>query len=278
MTTTSADTNRQPALFLGHGSPMNAIEDNRHSRAWAALGEELARAKPSAIVAVSAHWYGNMTAVTAMPDPRTIHDFYGFPQELFDVEYRAPGSPELAERIGDVLKPDWVGLDRDSWGLDHGTWSVLKHLMPAADVPVVQLSINAEKPLEYHLELGRKLSVLRDDGVLVLGSGNVVHNLRAIDWGNRDGGFDWADRFDDAAREVMLRDPSTLGELRGHPDYRLAVPTPDHFLPLAYVAGAAGDSAGADGVGGGAVGGAGVRVIDEGRSMGSLSMTGYLYR
>lgn len=287
MTTSPASPTRQPALFLGHGSPMNAIEDNRHSRAWAELGEELARNKPAAIVAVSAHWYGNMTAVTAMPDPRTIHDFYGFPKELFDVEYRAPGSPELAERIGDVLKPDWVGQDRDSWGLDHGTWSVLKHLMPDADVPVVQLSINAEKPLDYHLELGRKLSALRDEGVLMLGSGNVVHNLRAVDWGNPGGGFDWADRFDDAAREVMLTDPSTLGDLRGHRDWRLAVPTPDHFLPLAYVAGAAGDHAGAGdgaspGIGGGAApGGDGsvgrVRVIDEGRAMGSLSMTGYLY-
>lgn len=285
MTTNAAVPSRQPALFLGHGSPMNAIEDNRHSRAWAELGRELARNKPEAIVAVSAHWYGNATAVTAMPDPRTIHDFYGFPQELFDVEYQAPGSPELAERIGDVLAPDWVGQDRDSWGLDHGTWSVLAHLMPAADVPVVQLSINAEKPLDYHLELGRKLAALRDEGVLVLGSGNVVHNLRAVDWSNPGGGYDWADRFDEAAREIMLGDPSTIGELRGHRDWRLAVPTPDHFLPLAYIAGAAGDGVG-EGAGGAGVGdaagagvgaGAGVRVIDEGRAMGSLSMTGYLY-
>ncbi len=266
---------------------MNAIEDNRHSRAWAELGEELARNKPAGVVAVSAHWYGNATAVTAMPDPRTIHDFYGFPQELFDVEYRAPGSPELAERIGDALAPDWVGRDRDAWGLDHGTWSVLKHLMPDADVPVVQLSINAEKPLDYHLELGRKLSALRDEGVLVLGSGNVVHNLRAVDWDNPGGGYDWADRFDEAAREIMLGDPSTVGDLRGHRDYRLAVPTPDHFLPLVYVAGAAGDRGTGAGTGAGAGSGAGtgdsaaagggVRVIDEGRAMGSLSMTGYLY-
>ena len=269
MTTNTAVSSRQPALFLGHGSPMNAIEDNRHSRAWAELGRELARNKPEAIVAVSAHWYGNATAVTAMPDPRTIHDFYGFPQELFDVEYQAPGSPELAERIGDVLAPDWVGQDRDSWGLDHGTWSVLAHLMPAADVPVVQLSINAEKPLDYHLELGRKLAALRDEGVLVLGSGNVVHNLRAVDWSNP-GGYDWADRFDEAARAIMLGDPSTIGELRGHRDWRLAVPTPDHFLPLAYIAGAAGVVREAGEAGG-------VRVIDEGRAMGSLSMTGYLY-
>lgn len=272
-----------PAAFIGHGTPMNALADNDYTRAWSALGGSVT--PPLAVLVVSAHWYIDHTAVTAMTRPRTIHDFYGFPQELFDVEYQAPGSPELAERIGDVLAPDWVGQDRDSWGLDHGTWSVLAHLMPAADVPVVQLSINAEKPLDYHLELGRKLAALRDEGVLVLGSGNVVHNLRAVDWSNPGGGYDWADRFDEAAREIMLGDPSTIGELRGHRDWRLAVPTPDHFLPLAYIAGAAGDGVG-EGAGGAGVGdaagagvgaGAGVRVIDEGRAMGSLSMTGYLY-
>lgn len=267
--TTNSSPVRQPALFLGHGSPMNAIEDNRHSRAWAALGRDLAENRPTGVVAVSAHWFGPMTAVTAMPDPRTIHDFYGFPQELFDVEYPAPGSPDLAERVGDALAPDWVGRDRDSWGLDHGTWSVLKHLIPDADVPVVQLSVNAAKPVEYHLELGRRLAALRDEGVLVLGSGNVVHNLRAVDWSRPEGGFDWADRFDAAARAIMTSDPSAIGELKGHRDYRLAVPTADHFLPLAYVAGAAGDSL-ADGSGS-------VTVVDDGRAMGSLSMTGYLY-
>ncbi len=250
-----------PAAFFGHGSPMNAIETNRYTEGWAAFGRSIPR--PTAILAISAHWFINASAVTSADNPRVIHDFYGFPRPLFDFSYPAPGSPELAKRVADVVAPTWVGLDEDSWGLDHGTWSVLAHMFPDADVPVVQLSIDAAKPLEYHVGLGASLAPLRDEGVLILGSGNVVHNLRAMSWEHPDLAFDWAQRFDDDVRELMTGGPERFRELPEHHDFARAAPTPDHFLPLAYVAGLAEAQGGrAD-------------VVLEGCTMGSISMTSY---
>jgi 4,5-DOPA dioxygenase extradiol len=197
-----------------------------------------------------------------MAQPRTIHDFYGFPPRLFEFQYPAPGDPELAAEVAEIVKPLWVGLDREQWGLDHGTWSVLAHLYPGADVPVVQLSLNALKPLEYHLELATKLAPLRDKDVLIVASGNVVHNLRLIQWSNLDAGFDWAHRFDDAVCNQLEQDAANILSITGHPDYPVAVPTPEHFLPLLYVAGLATKAEPA-------------QPLVRGYSLGSLSMTCY---
>lgn len=239
---------------------MNTLELNDFTRSWARLGALLPR--PRALLVISAHWFIGATAVTAMPKPRTIHDFYGFPKRLFDFDYPAPGYPELAGEVAEVVKPHWVGADHDQWGLDHGTWSVLAHIFPDADVPVVQLSINALKPLEYHFDLASKLTPLRDRGIMILSSGNVVHNLQLIDWSKPDEGTDWAHRFDDAVAAQMTDDPSLILKTLAHEDFGLAVPTPDHFIPLLYTAALASDSGGA-------------RAFLRGYAMGSLSMTCY---
>ena len=250
-----------PAVFVGHGSPMNTLERNDWTEAWHAFGRSIPR--PRAILAISAHWYVNATAVTAMARPKTIHDFFGFPDELFAVQYPAPGDPALAAEIAELVQPTWVGQDRDAWGLDHGTWSVLVHMFPNADVPVLQLSIDASKDLDDHVRLGAALEPLRRRGVLVVASGNVVHNLRAIDWGRPHGGEDWAEEFDAAARQVMTERPGDVASLAHHRHYRKASPTPDHFLPLLYVGGMA------------AAAGATTEVFTSGCTMGSLSMAGY---
>jgi 4,5-DOPA dioxygenase extradiol len=251
----------QPAAFIGHGSPTNALERNRWTSAWRVFGA--AAPRPRAVVAVSAHWFIHATVVTAMLRPRTIHDFYGFGDELFRFEYPAPGSPEVAAEVVDAVAPRWVGLDHDSWGFDHGTWSVLAHVLPEADVPVVQLSVNALEPAEVHLEIGARLAPLRERGVMIVASGNVVHNLGRLDPLKPTDGYDWARRFDEATRHAMTSVPGDVVGLVRHPDFSLAAPTPEHFLPLLYLAGLADSS------------GTGADVLVEGCAMGSLSMTSY---
>lgn len=229
---------QMPAIFIGHGNPMNALARNEYTAAWAQIGVETPR--PKAVLCVSAHWYVPQTGVTVSTAPRTIHDFGGFPRELYQVQYPAPGSPELARQIQTLLAPLPVRLD-ESWGLDHGAWSVLTHLYPTADVPVVQLSIDATQPPTFHYEIGRRIASLRDEGVLVMGSGNLVHNLRMLDWsGNTSGAYDWAARFEEQAREMIQAGehaPLLAYEKLG-PDARLSIPTPDHFLPLMHILGA----------------------------------------
>ncbi|HXP92841.1 MAG TPA: 4,5-DOPA dioxygenase extradiol [Candidatus Binatia bacterium] len=225
---------RMPVAFIGHGSPMNAIEQTGYSQAWRAFGASLPR--PRAILSVSAHWFTNMAAVTAMAHPRTIHDFGGFPQELFDVQYPAPGDPALALEIAELLAPAEVVQDTN-WGLDHGTWSVLMHLFPKADVPVVQLSIDGTEPPAVHWEFGEKLAQLRDQGVFVLGSGNVVHNLRLCTFTPDAAPYDWNVSFDRYVRDALERsDAEALCDYAAREDGRLSVPTPEHYLPLLYPA------------------------------------------
>jgi 4,5-DOPA dioxygenase extradiol len=251
-----------PAVFFGHGSPMNALARNRYTESWRAFGAAVPR--PRAILAVSAHWYIETTAVTAMAQPRTIHDFYGFPPELFAIQYPAPGAPDVAAEVAELLKPMSVDLDEKDWGIDHGTWSVLVHAFPKADVPVVQLSIDTRKPFDEHVKIGARLAPMRQRGVLIAASGNVVHNLRLMSRNEPDAAFDWNRRFDDAVKDVMTSSPADIAQMPRHRDYELAVPTPDHFIPLLYLAGLA------------RAAGRPVETLVEGYAMGSLSMTSYV--
>jgi 4,5-DOPA dioxygenase extradiol len=250
---------RMPAFFIGHGSPMNGIEDNEFSRSWADLGRSLE--EPAAVLCISAHWLTDGTWVTAMEQPRTIHDFYGFPQALFDVQYPAPGNPELAKETVSEIKKTKVGLDHE-WGIDHGTWSVVRKMFPAAKIPVLQLSIDYAKPAKYHYELATELSALRRKGVLIIGSGNMVHNLRMIDWNKPESGFDWAEEMNktfmsliEKGQHQKLIDYDGLGSAA-----KLAIPTPDHYFPLMYSLGLRqkGES---------------VAFFNDKLSMGSISMT-----
>ena len=225
-----------PAIFFGHGNPMNALLENAYTRGWSAIGQAIG--KPKGILAISAHWYLPGTAVTAMLRPRTIHDFGGFPHELYEVQYPAPGSPELARQVRELLAPIAVAFDEDKWGLDHGTWSVLCHVFPEADVPVVQLSIDETQPPRFHYEVGKRLGPLRDEGILIMGSGNIVHNLHTYAWGKHEvQPFDWAVRFEKLARELLLRgeDAPLVGYESLGRDAVLSAPTPDHYLPLLYI-------------------------------------------
>lgn len=231
-----ASTDKMPVLFLGHGSPMNAIQDTEFSRGWRTIGQSLP--KPNAIICVSAHWETKGTYVTAMEKPKTIHDFGGFPQELFDVQYPAPGSPAFAQQTKEAITSTEVGLDQQ-WGLDHGTWSVVKHLYPKADVPVIQLSLDFTKGPQYHYELAKELASLRKKGVLIIGSGNIVHNLGIIDWQNQDQGYDWAVEANNTMKSLITKGDyaplinyTSMGKA-----FQLSIPTPEHFLPMLYTLG-----------------------------------------
>ena len=229
---------RMPAIFFGHGNPMNAVQENSWTAAWRAIGNRIPR--PRAILAISAHWYLPATMVTAMERPRTIHDFGGFPRELYAVSYPAPGDPRLAARVRDLLAPIDVALDH-RWGLDHGTWSVLVHVYPNAEVPVVQLSIDETQAASFHYDLGKRLAPLREEGILLMGSGNLVHNLHAYAWGRHPvEPFDWAVRFERQAREFLTagNDAPLIHYESLGADAMLAAPTPDHYLPLLYILGA----------------------------------------
>jgi 4,5-DOPA dioxygenase extradiol len=226
-----------PVIFFGHGNPMNALLKNSYTESWATIGKSFPR--PKAVLAISAHWYISACAVTVNSAPETIHDFGGFPEELYRVRYPAPGNPKLARRVKDLLAPLSVRLDK-GWGLDHGTWAVLRHVFPEADIPIVQLSIDERQPPQFHYEIGKALALLREEGILVVGSGNIVHNLHAYAWGApQTAPFDWAVRFENHARELLLSGddaPLIAYEKLGR-DAMLSIPTPDHYLPLLYVLG-----------------------------------------
>lgn len=253
---------KMPVLFVGHGSPMNAIEDNEYAKAWAAAGKQIG--KPDVILSLSAHWYTRGIKTSDLETPKQVYDMYGFPDELYHVSYPVKGSPETARRIADLAGPS-LKVD-NSWGIDHGTWSVLCHMFPEADIPVIQMSIDANSGAEAHYELGRKLAPLREEGVLIFGSGNVVHNLSRVNWNQNGGGEPWALEFDRYIRDSILKGDhqSVIHFEQAGAPAKAAVPTPDHFLPLLYTLGASRTEDK-------------ITVFSESCTMGSLSMTSYLF-
>jgi 4,5-DOPA dioxygenase extradiol len=252
---------KMPVLFVGHGNPMNAIEDNEYSRGWVEIAKKIPR--PEAILSVSAHWYTNGTKITDAAKPDTVYDMYGFPDELYQVTYNAPGAPELAHRIKDMISDD-VGID-NSWGIDHGTWSVLRRMYPNADIPVLQLSVDSLTSFDAHFRIGREISSLRENGVLIMGSGNIVHNLGMAKWG-MDKGFPWADEFDAYIRDKIIsrQYEDVINYGNAGKSSEMAFFTPEHFYPLLYVLGASRENDR-------------ITIFNESRTMGSMSMTSYLF-
>jgi 4,5-DOPA dioxygenase extradiol len=232
-------TEKMPILFVGHGSPMNAIAENSFTRMLGLSAERIP--KPQAILVVSAHWMTKGTWVTAMKQPKTIHDFYGFPQELYNIDYAAPGSSDVATEIQNLINEPKINLDEDSWGLDHGTWSVLRHMYPQADIPVLQLSLDLSKSPDYHFQIGQQLQKLREKGVLIIGSGNIIHNLRRIIWEENAKPFDWALEYDEWIKKNLIERnfKALIKDFASSQAGKLAVPTPDHYYPLLYILGAA---------------------------------------
>ncbi len=254
-------TNKMPVLFVGHGNPMNAIEENQYTKTWNQLGESIP--KPKLILCISAHWETRGTHITAMPNPRTIHDFGGFPKELYDVQYPAPGFPLFAEEIRDRNPQLNIGLDTKEWGFDHGSWSVIKHMYPHADIPLIQLSIDHFASFEQHYNLAKQLSYLREQGVLIVGSGNIVHNLRAVDWHQRVEGYDWAVEVrDNVNKWLSERNHDELISItQKGGNYRVAIPTSEHYIPLLYAIAMQEDDDN-------------LSLFNDVLTMGSLSMTG----
>lgn len=256
-----SELKKMPVLFVGHGSPMNAIEDNEYSRGWIEIAKKIP--KPEAILSVSAHWYTDGTKVSDAEKPETVYDMYGFPDELYQVSYNAPGAPELAHKVKSMISSP-VGID-NSWGLDHGTWSVLHRMYPKADIPVLQLSLDSLTSFDAHFRIGRELSSLREQGVLILGSGNIVHNLGMAKWG-MDSGFPWADEFDIYIKDriVNRQYEDVINYGNAGKSSEMAFFTPEHFYPLLYVLGASRDEDR-------------ISIFNESRTMGSISMTSYIF-
>lgn len=252
---------RMPALFVGHGSPMNAIEDNEYSRNWSGIAKKIKR--PEAILAVSAHWFTDGTRITDDADPKMVYDMYGFPDELYKVKYHAKGNPDLAFRTKGLIK-NAVNID-NSWGIDHGVWSVLRHMYPEADIPLLQLSIDYKSEAAVHYRLGQEIASLRENGVMVLGSGNIVHNLSKISWG-MNGGQPWALEFDEYIKENIInrQHQAVIDYENAGNSSKLAFPTPEHFYPLLYVLGASNKEDK-------------ITVFNNSCTMGSISMTSYLF-